>query len=247
MFFGKNLYSTKIIRKQQKYIISKKISSGTYGDVFKMVDKNNQIYAGKKLPRFNKQTLCEKIITAQLFHPNIIRYYETYERSNFIYLITELAECDLHQRYWKLNNLTLQNIKQILIDIAKAIEYLHNKHIVHGDIKMENILICGNTYKLCDFSLSFYCQNLVYCPYSYKDLPCPELLYNIWGKPTDIWYFGKLIDKLLLFYIYPRRYYQTTFGEQYARFVKLRDLCYEIDYKERIDIKTILDYLSEKN
>ena len=47
---------------------------------------------------------------------------------------------------------------ELLIEILKGVQYLHEKNIIHGDLKLENILLTenssGNYVKIADFGLS---------------------------------------------------------------------------------------------
>ena len=41
-----------------------------------------------------------------------------------------------------------------MYEIAKGLEYAHNKNIIHGDVKISNILIKNGVYKISDWGLS---------------------------------------------------------------------------------------------
>jgi serine/threonine protein kinase len=90
-FDGKN--------KLDNFEILDKLGQGSFGKVFKVRYKlNNCIYALKRIPKnYNDDGVKEKYIwreieiLTQLRHPNIIKYYETFEDKNYIYLIIEYA------------------------------------------------------------------------------------------------------------------------------------------------------------
>jgi len=245
MSFGKTLCEEIIMN---NYHFIECIETGTYGEVYKVLNKNNNTYyAAKKIHQFNIK-LLEKQLHKTLHHDNIIKYYDIFHYQGSTYIITELAKMDLYMKYYTLNkNITFKEIFKILIDIANAIQYMHHNDIVHGDIKIENVLICENEiYKLCDFGLSFKCKNMKKCPYNYKELVIPEIKKQLWGKPSDVWCFGKMIKKILLFYAFPKRHCITTFGATYYFLQIISEMCMDPDYKQRLTIDDILIHLNAK-
>jgi serine/threonine protein kinase len=84
---------------------------------------------------------------------------------------------------------------RVWVDIAKGLQHLQEKHVLHGDVKPGNIL-CGAHYKLCDFGVSSIISKE---PASEEPVPSnagtpcyipPEFLIGEQGHPSDIFAFG---------------------------------------------------------
>jgi serine/threonine protein kinase len=98
-------------------------------------------------------------ILQQISHPNIVRLRDVYESSTNLYLVMDLAKGDLYSKIEETGRFTECMTKKIVYKILEALRYLHDEmHIVHRDVKPENILCfdsfdCTNI-KLTDFGLA---------------------------------------------------------------------------------------------
>lgn len=71
-----------------------------------------------------------------LRHPNIVPLYEVYESERFVYLIMKLLDGD--QLYYRIidgPNYTESQAASLMRKIFRAMAYMHEKHIVHHDLK----------------------------------------------------------------------------------------------------------------
>ena len=148
--------STKnFIRKQSgdpfdNYDILKKLGNGTFGQVYKIMHKKTgNIRAMKIIPKNNlkpgftdKDIIHEITIMKNLDHPHIIKIYEFYIDEENYYLINEFCtEGDLSEKMYKLKSLPEPIVKILMAQIFTAVLYLNNRGIIHGDLKLENILV----------------------------------------------------------------------------------------------------------
>ena len=132
------------------YRILKKLGQGTFGQVYKAIHKKTgNIRAMKIIPKNNakpgftdKDIIHEIMIMKNLDHPHVIKLYEFYTDEYNYYLINEFCtEGDLSEKMYKLKSLPEPIVKIIMAQIFNAVLYLNNKGIIHGDLKLENILV----------------------------------------------------------------------------------------------------------
>ena len=134
----------------ENYKILKKLGQGTFGQVYKIVQKQTgNIRAMKIIPKNNlkpgftdKDIIHEITIMKNLDHPHIIKLFEFYIDDSNYYLINEYCtEGDLSEKMIKLKSLPEPIVKIIMAQIFNAVLYLNDKGIIHGDLKLENILV----------------------------------------------------------------------------------------------------------
>jgi len=99
----------------------------------------------------------EVAILQRLDHPNIVKYYETYDDVKYLYLVMEL--CSGGELFEKIsekpNHFSEKEAAVIIEKLLKAIIHCHSQSIAHRDIKPENIMYgADGEVKLIDFGLA---------------------------------------------------------------------------------------------
>ena len=144
-----------IIRKQIgdpniNYSILKALGHGSFGHVFKVVHKKTgNIRSIKVIPKnnlkpgFTKDEIIQEInILKSLDHPHIIKMFEFYVDENNYYLVNEFcSEGDLGEKLGKIKYFTENVTKLLMFQIFNAVWYLHSNKVIHGDLKVENIMV----------------------------------------------------------------------------------------------------------
>lgn len=145
----------------------------------------------------------EVALHAKMNHPNIVRFLDSNQIGNTLYLLLELADKNSLIYYIDAKRGLPESLAlRFFCQTALAVKYLHDHKIIHRDIKPENILLCSNfEVKLCDFGWScqlrsdFECRTSICGTYEYMS---PEILNLMTHSfKTDIWCLGILLFELL--------------------------------------------------
>lgn len=147
-----------------RYEVLEKIGTGGMSDVYKARDqKLNRFVAVKILKQeFSENTgfvskfRVEAQAAAGLMHPNIVNVYDVGEEDGIHYIVMELVEGITLKKYIeKKVRLTTKEAISIAIQVAMGIEAAHNNHIIHRDIKPQNIIISKEgKVKVTDFGIA---------------------------------------------------------------------------------------------
>lgn len=147
-----------------RYEIIDKVGSGGMSDVYKAKDhKLNRFVAIKVLKsEFSEDTgfvskfRVEAQSAAGLTHPNIVNVYDVGEDNGIYYIVMELIEGITLKKYIeKKGKLPVKEAVSIAIQVAQGIEAAHNNHIIHRDIKPQNIMISREgKVKVTDFGIA---------------------------------------------------------------------------------------------
>ncbi|EGP87464.1 uncharacterized protein MYCGRDRAFT_42170 [Zymoseptoria tritici IPO323] len=105
--------------------------------------------------------LAQKFVTelqihSKLSHPNIVTFYRAFAFQTSTYVVLELcSNGSLADMLKKRRHLTLPEIRRLVIQVCGAVKYLHNRHIVHRDLKTGNLFLDANmNVKVGDFGLA---------------------------------------------------------------------------------------------
>lgn len=147
-----------------RYEVLEKIGTGGMSDVYKAKDqKLNRFVAIKVLKQefsenanFVSKFQTEAQAAAGLMHPNIVNVYDVGEENGIHYIVMELVEGITLKKYIeKKARLSYKEAVSIGIQVSMGIEAAHNNHIIHRDIKPQNIIISKDgKVKVTDFGIA---------------------------------------------------------------------------------------------
>lgn len=158
-----------------------------------------------------KAAILEAELLRKLSSPCIVKYIDSFVIENKLSIVME--HCDggdletlIEMR--KKNNQLFQEgeIKNVLCQIAIALEYCHDRNIFHRDIKTQNIFLCKNgRVKLGDFGVSkqmndsnMMAQTQTGTPYYLSPEICNGEGY---GSKSDIWALGIIVYEMMNFHL----------------------------------------------
>jgi len=147
-----------------RYEIIEKIGTGGMSDVYRAkCHKLNRFVAVKVLKQefsenanFVSKFRTEAQAAAGMMHPNIVNVYDVGEENGTHYIVMELVEgITLKQYIEKKARLSVKEAISIAIQVSMGIEAAHNNHIIHRDIKPQNIMISKEgKVKVTDFGIA---------------------------------------------------------------------------------------------
>lgn len=141
------------------------LGKGGFGSVYRVqylpTGENRAIKVLTKPKDFTelKKVLTEVELLIELDHPNIEKFFEFYENSKFICLVTEL--CTGGHLGTLEPDVDMDEVRLLFRDVVSAVAYCHSKGVVHRDLKFENCLLTESKgenllrfAKVIDFGLS---------------------------------------------------------------------------------------------
>lgn len=188
------------------------IGTGGFGKVYKAYDKtHNRDVAIKQIihnkdEKIKKAVAREVRIHSSLSNENIVEFYGLFETEDTTWLVMEYCENGSLMEIPGVREgkiIPVSRVREYMYGLAKAIKYMHDKSLIHRDIKVTNILLDKNhRAKLCDFGLTMrlsetnpnqpnLCGTVSYI--------APEVLNGRNAtRSCDVWSFGCTLYRLLV-------------------------------------------------
>mmetsp|Transcript_16230 Transcript_16230/g.48622 ORF Transcript_16230/g.48622 Transcript_16230/m.48622 type:complete len:348 (-) Transcript_16230:1469-2512(-) len=195
------------------------LGSGNYGVTRVLLDvERGHEFAGKFIPRQEITEDVEREILNHrpLDHPNVIRFVEVYTTAADLVVVMELAsEGELFNVLERGGALPEPEARSFFRQIISGLAYCHDQHVVHRDLKLENLLVhrpagpLGDAVvKLCDFGFSKHMVNhsTAHTCKGSPDYIAPEVINAGWrrsggarydGRKADVWSCGVILYLLV--------------------------------------------------
>ncbi|RHZ76638.1 hypothetical protein Glove_194g138 [Diversispora epigaea] len=148
-------------RPNEEYKILQLLGEGGFGVCVKVEDQAGQVFAIKAIEKDalgqnQNDVLNEMKIQNQLNHQNIVKLHDVFDDDDFVYFRMELcSNQSLFEMVSNRGELTEPEVRFYMLQLLDAVEYMHNKNILHRDLKLENIFISEDMdLKVGDFGLS---------------------------------------------------------------------------------------------
>jgi len=190
-----------------------RIGEGTYGVVYKAVDRmSGEVIALKKIRLDNEDdgvpstAIREISLLKDLRHHYIVGLKDVLHCNNRLYLVFEHLDLDLKKYMDTCSEITSHPdvIKFYLYQLLSGIAFCHKHRILHRDLKPQNLLVDYDTHvlKLADFGLArtfgipvrMFTHEVVTLWYR-----APEILLgsHTYSTPVDVWSIGCIFAEMV--------------------------------------------------
>ncbi|GIM09417.1 hypothetical protein Vretimale_13280, partial [Volvox reticuliferus] len=197
----------------ERYTLGDEIGCGSYGravratrieDGLDVVVKQIRLFEMDEKARMD--TLTEAKVLAQFNHVNIVHYYECLLEGGVLNIVMEYAPggdlaAAIQKRQHEKKPFSEDEIMFWFVQVALALYHVHGKHVLHRDLKSQNIFIGeGNLLKLGDFGIARVlnsdtelARTVIGSPYYLSPEICEDRPYN---RKSDVWSLGCVLYEL---------------------------------------------------
>nr|XP_057929832.1 serine/threonine-protein kinase Nek1 isoform X2 [Doryrhamphus excisus] len=194
-----------------KYVKVKKIGEGSFGKAALVKSKEDghqyvikEISISGMSAKERQESRKEVAVLANMSHPNIVQYKESFEEGGCLYIVMDYCEGgDLFKKINSQRGILFpeEQILDWFVQICLAIKHIHDRKILHRDIKSQNIFLTKDgTVQLGDFGIARVLNSTVELartcigtPYYLSPEICENKPYN---NKSDIWALGCVLYEM---------------------------------------------------
>lgn len=236
----------KIRQKLGKYRIERRLGSGGFAAVYQAMDTVQGIRVAIKVPhaQYNTEAVLTEFrkeirTTAPLEHDNILPIKDASIIEDRLVVVFALGDETLQQRMTR--RISLETAFEITEQILRATAMAHSFHVIHCDIKPENVIVfAGNRIRLADFGIAKVSQKTVQGGGTGTvGYMAPE---QAMGKPSfrsDVFSIGLILWRLLSGhwpewpFEWPSRGYSKLRGRIHPEFIDFMHRAIEVNPRHR--------------
>ncbi|XP_069748598.1 serine/threonine-protein kinase Nek5-like [Narcine bancroftii] len=153
-----------------KYDVTRQIGEGAFGKAFLVKTKGDstqvvkEIKIAKMHQKEREDSFREVTLLEKMKHPNIVTFLDSFEERQNLYIVIDYCDGgDLMQRVNMQHGVCFEE-EQILdwfVQICLGLKHIHDRKILHRDIKTQEIFLCNNgkIAKLGDFGIARMLNN----------------------------------------------------------------------------------------
>lgn len=198
-----------------RYLVESLLGEGAMGSVYRAVDpmikrvvaikkiRLDQVSSPQESEEFKQRLFQEAQISGILLHPNIVVVYDVGEEDGMPFIAMEYVEGEtLKELMKRQGSLDRSRVADIVGKISSGLQYAHEHHIIHRDIKPQNIMVSKQgEAKIMDFGIAKFIDTHMTKTGIFLGTPAYSSPEQIKGEDvdfrSDIFSLGVLAHELL--------------------------------------------------
>eukprot|EP01060_Flectonema_neradi_P037599 TRINITY_DN760_c1_g1_i1.p1 TRINITY_DN760_c1_g1~~TRINITY_DN760_c1_g1_i1.p1 ORF type:complete len:708 (+),score=133.26 TRINITY_DN760_c1_g1_i1:259-2124(+) len=206
LIYQQKAFANRNANPSDKYEKIKKLGEGAFGVVFLIKRRADGLQLIEKRPKLDSGCSMEDVKTeadmlARIKHSHIIRFIESYWEKKALIIVTEYAAGGDLRAKIRRNGCDSVRTMEWFTQICDAVKYLHDRYILHRDLKPDNIFLTGGgSVKIGDLGLATQLRGERDMAMSMCGTPnymAPELLNGLpYNFPNDVWAMGCILYEM---------------------------------------------------
>lgn len=191
----------------------REIGQGSYGYAVLVQDGEGRLFVMKTIDlssmdkKQRRDAINEVRVLSCLKHPYIVNYRESFSENSILAIVMDYADGgDLHQKILRTrkagHHFVERQVLRWFTEAALALKYMHDKHILHRDLKSQNLFLTSQgRLRVGDFGISkvldntgAFARTAIGTPYYLSPEICQEKPYSF---GSDVWALGCVLYEMV--------------------------------------------------